>query len=114
MNRVAVDQVASRDVQDPDFWPVEVEESKRWHERGLQVERGGVQGEGRYYEPFPLFIKKVEGARIWDVDGNEYIDYHGSFGPAVLGYNHQAVREAVSETLENSGPLFAAPHPMEV
>jgi glutamate-1-semialdehyde 2,1-aminomutase len=114
MNRAAVDQIASRDVHDPDFWPVQVKESKRWHERGMQVEPGGVQGEGRYYEPFPLFIKKVDGARIWDVDDNEYIDYHGSFGPAVLGYNHQAVKAAVSETLENSGPLFAAPHPMEV
>jgi glutamate-1-semialdehyde 2,1-aminomutase len=95
-------------------WPVAVEKSVEWYERGRKVEPGGVQGEGRFYPPHPLFMHKVSGARLWDVDGNEYIDYHASFGPAVLGYNHPEVRRAVVETLEASGPLFAAPHPSEV
>lgn len=95
-------------------WPVPTEESRRWHERARAVEPGGVQGEGRYYEPYPLFIDRVDGARIWDVDGNEYIDYHASFGPAVLGYNHPRVKEAVQAVLDEKGPLFAGPHPLEV
>ena len=75
---------------------------------------GGVQGDGRWYEPFPLFIKRAQGSKIWDVDDNEYIDYHGSYGPSVLGYNDPDVRQAVIETLENEGVLFATPHPKEL
>ena len=67
----------------------------------------GVQGAGRYYEPFPLFMKKAFGARIWDVDDNEYIDYHGSYGPASLGYNEPRIRRAVIDAMETEGVLFA-------
>jgi glutamate-1-semialdehyde 2,1-aminomutase len=106
--------VRAGDAVDAALWPVTVEKSRAWYERALHVEPGGVQGEGRFYEPHPLFMQRADGARLWDVDGNEYIDYHASFGPAVLGYNHPEVRRAVLETLESSGPLFAAPHPAEV
>jgi glutamate-1-semialdehyde 2,1-aminomutase len=95
-------------------WPVPVAESRKWYERALRVEPGGVQGEGRFYEPHPLFMQKADKARIWDVDGNEYLDYHASFGPAVLGYNHPKVKEAVLSVLDEHGPLFATPHPLEV
>jgi glutamate-1-semialdehyde 2,1-aminomutase len=74
----------------------------------------GVQGAGRYYSPFPLFMKKGFGARIWDVDDNEYIDYHASYGPAALGYNEPRVRRAVIDAMETEGVLFAQPHPREV
>lgn len=75
---------------------------------------GGTQGDGRWYEPYPLFISRASGSRIWDVDGNEYIDYWASAGPALLGHNDPGVREAVIETLNNEGVLFTAPHPKEV
>jgi glutamate-1-semialdehyde 2,1-aminomutase len=108
------DPIGTHAAEPDDDWPIPIEESRRWHKRATEVEPGGVQGEGRYYEPFPMFIEKVDGARIWDVDGNEFIDYHASFGPAVLGYNHPKVRDAAISTLQKEGPLFAAPHPSEV
>jgi glutamate-1-semialdehyde 2,1-aminomutase len=48
-----------------------------------------------------LVIKRAMGATLMDADGNEYIDYHGAFGPALLGHNHPAVRRRVCEALEN-------------
>jgi glutamate-1-semialdehyde 2,1-aminomutase len=93
---------------------VKTENSQRLLQEASKFSPKGVQGYGRWSEPFPLFFKKAMGARIWDVDDNEYIDYHASFGPAVLGYNEPRVRKAVTDTLENEGVFFAAPHPKEV
>jgi glutamate-1-semialdehyde 2,1-aminomutase len=93
---------------------VPIEKSKALHDEARHYSPAGVQGVGRYYAPFPLYMKKAFGARIWDVDGNEYIDYHASYGPASLGYNEPRVRRAVMEAMENEGVLFAQPHPREV
>jgi glutamate-1-semialdehyde 2,1-aminomutase len=67
---------------------------------------GAVGGE-------PPFIKGASGSKIFDVDGNEYIDYVGSWGPMILGHNHPAVREAAARALE-SGASFGAPTELEV
>ena len=61
----------------------------------------------------PLFVQKAQGARIWDVDGNEYIDFVGALGPITLGYNDPDVLDAVREQLE-IGPLFSLSHPLEL
>lgn len=74
----------------------------------------GVQGMGRYYGPFPLYFRKTLAARLWDVDGNEYLDYHGGLGPAALGYNEPRVRQAVIDVMNEEGVLFGQPHPREV
>lgn len=87
--------------------------SKELYDRASLVEPAGVQGAGRYYPPRPVYIKKAKGARLWDVDGNEYIDTHGSYGPALLGYSDDRVRAAVEEVLRNEGVLYALPHPRE-
>src|SRR2546423_1868649 len=83
-------------------------------ERARRVEPGGVQGDGRWGAPFPIFLERASGARVWDVDGNEYIDYWGSAGPSVLGHNDPRVRAAVVAALESEGVLFTTPHPKEV
>lgn len=88
--------------------------SKEWFERARAVEPAGVQGAGRYYPPQPIFISKAKGARLWDVDGNEYIDFHNSYGPSFLGYADDRVAAAVTDTLQNEGVLYALPHPREV
>ena len=93
---------------------IPIERSRQLYEEARNYSPGGVQGVGRYYPPFPLYMQKAFGARIWDVDGNEYIDYHGSYGPACLGYNEPRIRQAVTNVMETEGVLFAQPHPREV
>lgn len=56
----------------------------------------------------PLFIEKGEGAYLYDIDGNRFIDYLGSWGPLILGHSHPAVREAVKKACD-SGMTFGAP-----
>jgi glutamate-1-semialdehyde 2,1-aminomutase len=61
----------------------------------------------------PPFIARGEGARLYDIDGNEYIDYVGSWGPLLLGHCHTAVMDAVRRALE-TGASFGAPTEREV
>jgi glutamate-1-semialdehyde 2,1-aminomutase len=61
----------------------------------------------------PCFVVRGRGCRVWDVDGNEYIDYRNALGPVTLGYGHRAVVQAVREQLED-GIVFGYPHPLEV
>ncbi len=87
--------------------------SAAFHERAQRSAPLGVIGGGRYWRPYPLTIVKAAGSRLWDLDGNEYLDYHGSFGPSVLGQTHPEVREAVLEAMDR-GVLFALPHEAEI
>ncbi len=61
----------------------------------------------------PLFIKRAAGAKIYDVDGNEFIDFVCSWGPMILGHNHPAMVENVQKALAD-GTSFGAPTPLEV
>ena len=61
----------------------------------------------------PLFVQRVSGTRLWDVDGNEYVDFVGALGPISLGYNDPDVIAAVREQLE-TGSLFSLSHPIEL
>jgi glutamate-1-semialdehyde aminotransferase len=61
----------------------------------------------------PAFAERASGARIWDVDGNEYVDYALALGPMILGYCHPEVDDAVRRQLE-SGTTFTLPHRLEV
>jgi len=61
----------------------------------------------------PVFITKAAGSRLWDADGNEYIDFVCSWGPMILGHNHPAVVEAIEKALAN-GTSYGAPTPAEV
>jgi glutamate-1-semialdehyde 2,1-aminomutase len=61
----------------------------------------------------PFFVARGKGARIWDVDGNEYIDYVGSWGPAILGHAPKVVVEAVRDAATR-GLSFGIPNPLEV
>ncbi|NGM66012.1 glutamate-1-semialdehyde 2,1-aminomutase [Sphingobacterium sp. SGR-19] len=76
---------------------------------------GGVNSPVRAFKSVygtPLFIERGDKARIWDADGNEFIDYCCSWGPLILGHNHDQVREAVSQQL-NKGLSFGAPTRLE-
>ena len=68
----------------------------------------------RYFMPdeAPMYIDHGPGARLYDVDGNEFIDFICSLGPITLGYNYPAVNEAVIEQL-NKGIIFSTQAPVE-
>ncbi|MCI0871582.1 MAG: glutamate-1-semialdehyde 2,1-aminomutase, partial [Chloroflexi bacterium] len=77
---------------------------------------GGVNSPARAWGSVggdPIFIKKAAGSRIWDVDGNELIDYVCSWGPMVLGHAHPAVIDAAIDATR-SGTSFGAPTELEV
>ena len=61
----------------------------------------------------PKYLKKGKGAVVWDVDGNEYIDFNMAIGPLSLGYGYEIVDKAIREQLEN-GITFSLMHPLEV
>lgn len=84
--------------------------------RAREVIPGGVNSPVRAFRAVggePLFIARGEGAYIYDVDGNRYIDYVGSWGPLILGHAHPAVVAAVTEAARN-GTSFGAPTGAEV
>jgi len=77
---------------------------------------GGVNSPVRAFRNVgddPFFVARGEGAHIWDVDGNEYIDYVGSWGPAILGHAPKVVVEAVRDAVAR-GLSFGIPNPLEV
>ena len=77
---------------------------------------GGVNSPVRAFRNVggdPFFVVRGEGARIWDVDGNEYIDYVGSWGPAIVGHAPKVVVEAVRDAATR-GLSFGIPNPLEV
>jgi len=76
---------------------------------------GGVNSPVRAFKSAgcnPIFIEKAAGSKIYDVDGNEYIDYVGSWGPMILGHSHPKVVEAIQKAAA-SGASFGAPTPLE-
>ena len=85
-------------------------------QRAQQVIPGGVNSPVRAFRGVggtPPFIARGEGSHIFDIDGNEYIDYVGSWGPLLLGHRHPAIVEAVREALE-TGTSFGAPTEREI
>jgi len=84
--------------------------------RACRVIPGGVNSPVRACKSVgcdPLFVAKAEGCMLTDVDGNEFIDFVGSWGPMILGHAHPEVIKAVCETAAN-GTSFGAPTPLEV
>ncbi len=85
-------------------------------EKAKQFIPGGVNSPVRAFKSVgtnPIFIEKAYGSKILDVDGNEYIDYVGSWGPMILGHSHSRIIEAIIKAAER-GTSFGAPTEMEV
>ena len=96
--------------------PMNHSKSEALFERAKKVIPGGVNSPVRAYRAVggtPPFIVRGEGSHIWDADGNEYIDYVGSWGPLILGHRPKSVIEAIERALEN-GTTFGAPTELEV
>ena len=91
-------------------------ESERLFLRAQEMIPGGVNSPVRAFRSVggnPPFIARGQGSHIWDVDGNEYIDYVGSWGPLLLGHRHPCVLEALERALA-IGTSFGAPTEQEV
>ena len=91
-------------------------QSEQLLNRALKYIPGGVNSPVRAFRAVggsPFFVNKAKGCRIWDVDGNERIDYVGTWGPAILGHAPDSIINAVKETAE-FGTSFGIPNPLEV
>lgn len=96
----------------------QIEKSQALYHRGLQVQHPITQtlakGPGQFSKGVaPIYLKKGKGARVWDVDGNEYIDYNMGIGPLSLGYCIPEIDSAIQEQLKD-GITFSLMHPLEV
>ena len=91
------------------------EKSEALFEKAKKYFPGGVNSPVRAFRSVggtPLFIQKGKGSHIWDADGNEFIDYCGSWGPLILGHANDKVNDAIKKTVEN-GCTFGAPTALE-
>lgn len=91
------------------------DKSSELFKKAKQYFPGGVNSPVRAFKSVygtPLFIEKGDGCRIWDADGNEFIDFCASWGPLILGHNNDKVREKVIEVMQN-GMSFGAPTALE-
>src|SRR5579864_7080305 len=89
--------------------------SREAFERASGLIPGGVNSPARAFGAVggqPIFVARGEGARLYDLDGNEYLDYVGSWGPLILGHCHPRVVRAVEEALRK-GASFGAPTELE-
>ena len=90
---------------------MDISRSANLFERAQALIPGGVNSPVRSFRAVgggPLFIRRGQGSRVWDVDGNEFIDYVGSWGPLVLGHAHPEVVDALTAAL-SKGLSFGAP-----
>jgi len=95
--------------------PRTTEQSRKMQKRAEQIIPGGVNSPVRAFRSVgcdPPFIVRGSGSRMWDADGNEYIDYIGSWGPLILGHASPVVIEALGSALRN-GTSFGASTPAE-
>ena len=90
-----------------------MDKSKELFEKAKGIIPGGVNSPVRFYEPYPFFAAKANGSRIYDSDGDSYIDYCMGYGALLLGHNYGSVINSVRTQL-SKGTLFCTPTEKEV
>src|SRR6266576_2008320 len=109
-----VTDVAQTTAADPEIRYRETTPASRaLHERAVKVMPGGTTRTTTYLDPYPLYIERGEGCRVWDVDGTERIDMLGNYTAMILGHSHPKVVEAIRAQAAR-GTGFAAANPAEV
>ena len=90
------------------------------HKQASKLMPGGVSSNARlWYDicpifgPCTIFVKKASGSQLWDVDGNQYIDYRLAFGPVILGHSNPHVRKKITQSLKN-GTIYAFDTELEI
>ena len=85
---------------------------KLWND-AQEVVPGGLLSLARKFKPYPFYTARGEGAYIWDVDGNRYIDCSTAYGVLLLGHHPEAIASVVNEAAHNS-LIYCTPHPGEI
>src|SRR4051794_34568334 len=82
--------------------------SGEYFERAKTVMPAGVPSQFQRNDPWPVYLERGVGSRVWDVDGNEYVDFHNGFGVMCVGHANPVIAAAVKERMD-AGTHFAAP-----
>ena len=90
-----------------------LEKSKKLYERAVNLMPSGVSSPVRAVKPYPFYTAKAKGSKIYDADGNEFIDYCMAYGPLILGHCDERVKEAVKDQLER-GWIYGTPIELEI
>ena len=89
--------------------------SARLFRKAKDVTPGGVMAAIKFFDPYPIYMKRAQGSRIWDVDGNEYVDYLMSYGALVLGHGAKKTRDSIASVMETLGTtVFGTPTEGEI
>lgn len=89
--------------------------SSQIFQEAVQWIPGGVTANIKYFDPYPIIMKTADGAYLYDVDGNEYIDFNLCYGALILGHGHAEVSTALTNQLSNIGTsVFGTPHIHEI
>lgn len=87
--------------------------SRTLHQRARKVLPAGVSYGIRYFEPYPFYVARARGSKLWDVDGNEYVDFWLGHTALILGHSPSQVVAAVKRQLEN-GTHYGVAHELEI
>ena len=97
-----------------DYYMNQCKKSFELYQKARKVIPNGVQHNLAFNHPFPLAVSKAEGAYLYDVDGNRYIDFLQAGGPTLLGSNYKPVQEKVIQVLQEAGPTTGLFHEYEL
>lgn len=89
-------------------------ESRSYHERARNVTPLGVESNVRAMKPYPFYLGKADGSYVYDIDGNEYLDFLMGLGPGILGHNYPAVVERVKSQIDDCGSTAALPQTIAI
>ncbi|MFW9835636.1 MAG: aspartate aminotransferase family protein [Candidatus Thorarchaeota archaeon] len=97
------------DEQFIEFYKKRTKNSAELFKKSIPMLVGGIGGSAPSYDPYPLYVKRADGSKIWDVDGNEYIDFNLCWGVLLVGHKHPLIVSGLVEQIEN-GTMFGLPH----
>lgn len=89
------------------------EKSKQEYEKARKLIPGGVNSPVRAIKPYPFYAAAAKGSKLYDIDGNEFLDCCLAHGPVILGHNHPIIKQSIIDQL-NKGWLYGTPTELEV